>query len=89
MTVSNTFDLYVRSIGSNSKLRMFSHSFFNDLSDVLERWSQLLLFVMTESNIVCNFAIISDRIHGIYKLDSGFLEFSFFVKNTAFIDNDI
>ena len=89
MTVSNTFDLDIRSIRSNSKLGMLSHSFFNDLSNVLKRRGQLLLFVVTESDIVGDLTIIPNGIHGINKLNSGFLEFSFFVKNTSFIDNDI
>ena len=89
LTVSNTFYFNIWSIRPNSKFWMFSHPFFNDLCNVLQRWGKLLLLVVTQGNIVCNFTIISDRIHRIHKFDSSFFKFSFFIKNTSFINYNI
>jgi len=68
---------------------MLPDSLFNNLSNVFKRRSQLLLLVVTQSDIVSNLAIIADRIHGIHKLDSCFLMLPLFVKNATFVDYNV
>ena len=89
LTVSNTLDLNIRSIGAHPQFRMLPNSLLYDLSNVFERRSQLFLLVVTESNVVSNFTVISDFVHSVNEFESGLLEFSFLVKNASFINDDI
>jgi hypothetical protein len=44
---------------------------------------------VTQSDIVCDFTVIADRVHSVYELDPGFLVFAFLVENATLVDYDI
>lgn len=47
------------------------------------------MLVVTQSNIVSDFTVITDRVHSVNELDSGFLVFAFLVEDATLIDYDI
>lgn len=68
---------------------MLSYTLFDYLSDVFQAGSQLLLLIVTKSNVVGDFAIIPNSIHSILELESRFLKLSFLVQNTCLVDDNI
>lgn len=48
LCVADRLDLDTITVGADSKLRMFAHSFFDDISDVLQAGRQLLQFVVAQ-----------------------------------------
>ena len=68
---------------------MFPDALLDDFSDVFEGRSQLFLLVVAKCDVVGDFAVITDRIHGVDKLSSSFLVLPLLVKNTAFIHDDV
>ena len=47
---------------------MFTNTLFNDISDVLERGSQLLQLVVAEGDIVGDIALVTSRIQSFSEL---------------------
>lgn len=59
---------------------MLPDSLFDDFSDILETGGELFLFIMAKGDVVGDFAIVANSIHGVFELESGFLELAFFYK---------
>lgn len=62
---------------------MLSHSLFNDISDVLERWGQLLELVVAEGDVISDIALVASRIEGLLKLGLGVLKLLLLVQDAA------
>jgi len=76
-------------IWSNTKFWVLSHSLFDDFSDTLERRCKLLHFIVTQSDIVCNFCVVSHFINRLLEFLSSFFKLVFLKQDASFIDNSV
>lgn len=68
---------------------MLSDTFFNDISDMLERRCQLVHFVMTESDVVGKFTVVADTVERGVEVLQCLLVLALFEEDAAFVDDDI
>ena len=83
LRVANRLDLDTITVGADSKLRVFAHSFFDDISDVLQAGRQLLQFVVAQRDVVCNITLITGQVESLLELVFGVLIVLFLVEHAA------
>ena len=66
---------------------MFSHTLLDDISDMLQGRGKLLQFVVAESYVVGNVALIASAVERFLELSLSRLVLFFFIKETS-LGND-
>ena len=68
---------------------MFTHALFNDISNVLERWRQLLELVVAKSDVVGDVTLVTSDVERLLELGLSILILLLLVKDATLSDNSL
>jgi len=66
---------------------VFTHALFNDISNVLERWRQLLELVVAKSDVVGDVTLVTSDVERLLELALSILILFLLVEDTALGDD--
>ena len=89
MRVTDTLNFNTFRVGSDAEFGVLSDTLLNDISDVLERGSQLFELIVAEGDVVGDVALVASRVECLLKLSLCVFEFLLLIKNTALGNNSL
>ena len=89
MRVTDTLNFNTFRVGSDAEFGVLSDTLLNDISDVLERGSQLFELIVAEGDVVGDVALVASRVEGLLELSLGIFIFFLFVKDATLGDRGL
>ena len=84
--VTDRLDINTLRIRSNSQLRVLPNTLLNNISNMLERGSQLFQFIIAQRDVISDIALIARRIQSFSELRLRLIILLFFIEDAAFGD---
>ena len=87
--VANCLHLNTLTVTANAQLGMLPNTIFNDVSNVLETWRQLLHFIVAKRDVVSNVALVTGLRKSFLEFIFGLFIFFFFVEDAALCNSGL